>query len=106
MKSLIISLLLRLLSRPIYNRMKKDEIRDLIDDLANDPKYVRFPDYLDQVADGYKNQYLYSQKEELKGMVAAFTLLRELLMSNLEKNKKRQRLERKRKAPKKGIVKY
>lgn len=107
MKKLIFKWLLKWLDHPIYNRLKKDQVLDLLDHIANDPASREFTDYLDQLADGYKNQFLYTQDPHYKGMIAAYTVLRETIIERRDdKIKKRKKDAQKLVGNKKRVVKY
>jgi hypothetical protein len=107
MRKWILKTLIRLLNNPYYTRLKKDEIEDLLDMIANDEKLKQFPDYLDQLADAYKNQFLYTQDSHYKGMIAAYVTLREAIVEKKEATIRRKKKEQHRKfGTKKSIVKY
>ncbi len=73
-----------MLGRPYYRPLSSDEVSSLLDRLAKEEGLERLPDFLQQCADGYRNQYLYGGQEMFKGTVLAFTSLREQI---LEKRK-------------------
>jgi hypothetical protein len=107
MRKFILRLLIKYLDNPMYTRLKKDKVLDLLDHIANDPASQDFTDYLDQLADGYKNQFLYTQDPHYKGMIAGYTVLRETITERrdakiAQDNKKAKALKK----GKKRIVKY
>lgn len=107
MKKIILRLLIRWLNQPLYTRLKKDKIIDLLDHIANDPASKEFTDYLDQLADGYKNQFLYTQDPHYKGMIAAYTILRETIVERRDEKIKNERKKAKKLVGnKKSLVKY
>jgi|GEM_PF-3557736 len=107
MKKLIFKWILKYLDKPLYTRLKKDQIADLLDHIANDPASKEFTDYLDQLADGYKTQFLYTLDPHYKGMIAAYIVLREVIVEKREASiLKKKKEEKRRIGNKKRIVKY
>lgn len=88
MKSLIIKILLRLLGAPYFKPMGPKEVDSLLTSLAKEEGFERLPDFLEQCANQYKNQYLYSGNEMFKGSVLAFATLREQLLEKRKPKKK------------------
>ena len=86
MKSIIINILLRLLGRQSYNPLSKDEVDGLLTRLAHEEGFERFPDFLQQCADQYRNQFLYTKEEQFIGTVLAFVSLRERILEKKKKN--------------------
>ena len=80
MRLLIIKILLRLLGRPYYKPLSSNEVNSLLNRLANEEGFERIPDFLQQCADQYRNQYLYSKDERFRGTVLAFVSLRERII--------------------------
>jgi hypothetical protein len=81
MRLLIIKILLRLLGRPYYKPLSANEVNSILTKLANEEGFERLPDFLQQCADQYRNQYLYSKDERFRGTVLAFVTLRERILS-------------------------
>lgn len=93
MRTLIVKLLLRLLARPYYEPLSKKSVSTLIFNIANEEGFERFPEFLQQCADTYRNQFLYTKDERFRGAVLAFTSLREMILEKKttvenKKNKK------------------
>lgn len=88
MKKFIINVLLRLLAREHYSALSKESSDKLLMRLAKEEGFERLPDYLQQCADTYRNQYLYSGNEMFKGSVLAFVSLREQILTKRNQEKK------------------
>jgi hypothetical protein len=86
MRNLIIKLLLRLLGREHYNPLSKDEVDSILIRLSNEEGLERFPDFLQQCADQYRNQFMYTGDASFRGTVLAFVALRERIMEKKGKN--------------------
>jgi hypothetical protein len=87
MKKILFKILLRLLE-PKYNTpLSEGEIDSLLTRLATEEGLQRLPAFLDQCANTYRNQYLYSGNEMLKGSVLAFVALRERIMEKKKPKK-------------------
>jgi len=84
MRILIIKILLRLLGNPYYKPLLPGEVDSVLTKIATEEGLERFPDFLEQCANQYRNQFLYSKDERFRGTVLAFSSLRELI---LEKRK-------------------
>lgn len=80
MKSLIFKVLLRLLGRYHYEPLSKKAVDNLLFNLANEEGFERLPDFLQQCADQYRNQFLYTGEAQFKGTVLAFVSLRERIL--------------------------
>jgi hypothetical protein len=89
MRNFIFHYLLRLLGRPYYKPLSEEECDFLLTRLATEDGFDRFPDFLQQCADAYRNQYLYSGNEMFKGTVLAFTTLREQVLEKRNPKKKK-----------------
>jgi hypothetical protein len=76
-RPLLITLLLKLLGIHSYKKMSEKEIGRLFSVMAKSQDLKKLPDFFEQCADAYKNQFLYTQDPQYKGMVLAFILLRE-----------------------------
>jgi hypothetical protein len=88
MKKIIIKFLIRLLNHQNYVKLSKEQVNDIIVELAENDKLNKFPEYLDQLADAYKNQFLYSQDVHYKGMIAAYITLRETIVEKKQELRK------------------
>jgi hypothetical protein len=82
MRTLIIKILLRLLGRPYYKPLSPGEVDSLLTRLATEEGFEKLPDFLQQCADQYRNQFLYSKDERFRGTVLAFVSLREQLLNH------------------------
>lgn len=89
MKTLIINILLRLLGAPYFKPLGPKEVDSLLTSIAKEDGFERFPDYLEQCATQYRNQYLYSGNTMFKGSVLAFTQLREQILEKRKPKKKK-----------------
>lgn len=89
MRIIIIKILLRLLGAPYYYPLSSEEVNSLLTRLSKDEDYDRLPDFLEQCANQYRNQFLYSKDERFRGTVLAFTSLRELLLEKRKPKKKK-----------------
>lgn len=89
MKTMIFKILIRLLGRPAYHPLSQNEVNSLLTRLAKEEGFERLPDYLQQCADTYRNQYLYSDNVMFKGSVLAFTQLREQILEKRKPKKKK-----------------
>src|SRR3990167_6225532 len=89
MRKILFKILMRFLEQPSYHILSREEVSSLLTRLAKDEDYDRFPDFLQQCADQFKNQYLYSGQEMFKGSVLAFTQLREQLLEKRKPQKKK-----------------
>lgn len=88
MRRFIIKILLRLLSRQSYEVLSEQAIQNMMINLKNTEGLERFPDFLQQCADTYRNQYLYTGEVMFKGAVLALLQVREQLLSCEKKKKK------------------
>jgi hypothetical protein len=96
MRNVIITLLLRLLEKRGYYKVSEQNVDRMFRFMAESPELKKLPDFFDQCAEAYKNQFLYTQNLEHKGTILAFVLLRERIM-NIRKEKERlEELEKKR----------
>jgi len=86
MRTIIIKILLRLLGRESYNPLSENEINSLLTRLCNEEGLERFPDFLQQCADQYRNQFLYTKDERFRGTVLAFVTLRDRILEKKNKN--------------------
>jgi len=77
MKEIITKILLRLLGRSYYKPLSGDESASLLKRLATEEGLERLPDFLEQCADTYRNQYLYTKDERFRGAVLGLAALRE-----------------------------
>ena len=89
MKKLLLKFFFFLYRSDYYKPLSKDEVEGLLLNLANKKEMSRLPDYLKQCADNAKNQYLYSNDEIFKGVVLAFTTLREQIVEAKVKPEKK-----------------
>jgi len=89
MKKIIIKILLRLLGSPYYKPLSKESVDSLLTRLATEEGFERLPAFLEQCANQYRNQYLYSGNEMFKGTVLAFSSLREQILSKRNSLKKK-----------------
>lgn len=89
MRRILFKILIWLLEQPSYHILPREEVNSLLTRLAKDEDYERFTDFLQQCADQFKNQYLYSGNEMFKGSVLAFTQLREQLLEKRKLTKKK-----------------
>lgn len=80
-RTIIIKILLRMLGRPPYKQLSKKATNNLMFNIANEEGFERFPDFLQQCADTYRNQFLYTKDERFRGAVLAFTSLREIILA-------------------------
>jgi hypothetical protein len=88
MKSIIIRILTRLLGAPYYKPLERGEVSSILTMLAKEEGLERLPDFLEQCATQYRNQYMYSGNEMFKGAVLAFTTLREQILEKRKPQKK------------------
>lgn len=86
MRKFIITLLLRLLGREYYKPLSENEINSLLIKLANEDGFQRLPDYLQQCADQFRNQFMYSGDPAFRGTVLAYVALRERIVEKKGKN--------------------
>jgi hypothetical protein len=96
MRIIIIKILLRLLGRINYRPLSEKEIDNLLTNIVKEEGLERFPDFLEQCADTYRNQFLYTKDERFRGAVLAFVVLRERLIEkkkNLTKPPKNGRIK-------------
>jgi len=96
MRILIIKVLLRLLGRPYYKPLGKREVSNLLSNLANEEGFEKLPDFLQQCADQYRNQFLYTKDERFRGTVLAFANLRERILekkTTVKPKSKRKRIK-------------
>lgn len=70
-----------MLGNPYFKPFDPNEIDELLGKVARGEELERFPEFLDQCANVYRNQFLYSKDERFRGAVLAFTALREMLLS-------------------------
>jgi len=77
MRTLVIKILLRLLGREYYRPLSKNEVDRLLFQLANEEGLEKLPDFLQQCADNFRNQFLYTKDERFRGSVLAFVTLKE-----------------------------
>ena len=91
MRILIIKVLLRLLGRPYYKPLPKRAVNNLLANIANEEGFERFPDFLQQCADQYRNQFLYSKDERFRGAVLAFVSLSERILDKKTIKNKRKK---------------
>ena len=77
MRTLIIKILLRLLGREYYKPLSKGEVDRLLFQLANEEGLEKLPDFLQQCADNFRNQFLYTKDDRFRGSVLAFVSLKE-----------------------------
>lgn len=87
MKSIIFHILLRLLGRTYYKPLSYNEVESLLKKLANEEGLERLPDFLQQCADQYRNQFLYTKDERFRGSVLAYVALRERIIEKLPATK-------------------
>ena len=87
--------------------MKEPQIDSLFDYLARTKETKVLGDFFRQLANAYKNKYLYTNDEMLKGSILALTQLAEKFEEHRPKNKMKEEL-RKNKivGDKNRIVKY
>ena len=92
MRTIIWKILLRLLGREPYHALSENEVNSLLIRLSSEEGLERLPDFLQQCADLYRNQFLYTKDERFRGSVLAFVSLRERILEkrNLDKKKKVQ----------------
>lgn len=86
MRNIIIKILLRLLGREHYNPLSENEINGLLIRVSNSEGLERFPDYLQQCADQYRNQFMFTGDPSFRGTVLAFVALREKIIERKGKN--------------------
>jgi len=79
-RGFIVKILLRLLGREHYSPLSKESIDRLLFQLANEEGLERLPDFLQQSADLYRNQFLYTKDERFRGSVLAFVTLRNRIL--------------------------
>jgi len=91
MKSLLITFVLRLIGREEYSKLSKNAVKNLMSSIANEEGFERLPDFLQQCADTYRNQYLYTGDERFKGSVLAFVELRNLIVKSKKKTVKKDK---------------
>lgn len=77
MREIIINILLRILGRDSYCPLSKEATDGLLSRLANEEGFERLPDFLEQCADQFRNQFLYTKDERFRGAVLALVSLRE-----------------------------
>lgn len=82
MRTILIKILLRLLGRPYYKPLSPGEVDSLLTRLATEEGLEKLPDFLQQCADQYRNQFLYSKDERFRGTVLAFVALREQILDH------------------------
>lgn len=85
-----------MLGRMHYRPLSKKEMDTLLHNLANEEGLGRLPAFLEQCADTYRNQFLYTKDERFRGAVLALVALRERVMEkrkNLTKGNKNGRMK-------------
>jgi len=105
MRTLIVNVLLRLLGRQSYRPLEKREVENLLFNLANEEGFERLPDFLEQCADQYRNQFLYTKDERFRGTVLAFASLKDKILEKKTtvKNPKKKPKEKEEKAKPKRV---
>lgn len=69
--------------------------------LANEEGFERLPDFLQQCADQFRNQYLYTKDERFRGTVLAYTTLREQILEKKSTVPVENKNKKKKNSPKK-----
>ena len=103
MRTIIIKILLRLLGREYYKPLSSGEVDRLLFQLANEEGLEKLPDFLQQCADNFRNQFLYTKDERFRGSVLAFVSLRERIVekkSTVKDKEKRKILTKEQKGDK------
>lgn len=93
LRKIIINILLRLYGRTQYTVLSKESEDNLLKNLAVEEGFERLPDYLEQCADSYRNHYVYSGNEMLKGSILAMVQLREKIIEYKKKQPKKDLTE-------------
>lgn len=70
-----------MLGQLYHSPLSKNEVDRLLFQLANEEGLERLPEFLEQCASTYRNQYLYSKDERFRGAVLAFVSLRERILA-------------------------
>jgi hypothetical protein len=89
-RTFIVKYLIRNLGNIPYTKLSEKEIGVLFSHMAKDPELKRLPEFFEQCADAYKNQYLYTQDPQYKGMVLAFVLLRDRFIEHKPSTKAKE----------------
>jgi hypothetical protein len=89
MKNLLLKFLFFLYRKDYYKPLSKIEIDNLLIRLATTKGLENLPAYLEQCSTNARNQFLYSQDEIFKGVILGFTTLREQIIQNVPKAKKK-----------------
>jgi len=79
-RGLIIKILLRMLGQMYHKPLSSDEVDSLLTRIATEEGFERLPDFLEQCASTYRNQFLYTKDERFRGTVLAFVSLREQIL--------------------------
>lgn len=88
-RKIIVNILLRIYSRTQYTVLSKEAETNLLKNLAKEDGFERLPDYLEQCADSYRNHYVYSGNELLKGSILAMVQLRDKINEYKKETKKK-----------------
>jgi hypothetical protein len=70
-----------MLGQMYHKPLSPGEIDSLLTRLATEEGFEKLPDFLEQCATTYRNQFLYSKDERFRGTVLAFTVLREQILN-------------------------
>ena len=87
-KKLLFKLVFFLLRKDYHKPLSKEVVDSLLTKLATTKELEKFPEYLSQLANSAKNQYLYSKDETLKGTIFALISLRDQIIGKVPKKKK------------------
>ena len=93
-RTILIKILLRLLGREHYSPLSEEEVNSLLVRLSSEEGLERLPDFLQQCADTFRNQFLYTKDERFRGSVLAFVSLRERIMEKRNIDKKKEKNEK------------
>ena len=95
MKRRLLNLFFRLYNAKSFNLMKEKQVEALFDYLARTDETKMLGNFFRQIANAYKNKYLYSNDETLKGAVFALTQLTEKFEEHTPKNKMKEEARQK-----------
>lgn len=87
-KELLLKLFFWYYRREYYRPLNEIEVEKLLIKIATTPGLESLPRYLGQCADTARNQYLYSNDEIFKGVILAFTTLRQQIIKFTPKKEK------------------
>ena len=70
--------------------MKETEVKRILNHLAEDAEVDNILLFLNNCADGYKNQFLYTSDPFYKGMVTAFVVLKDNITQAKPENRNKK----------------